>query len=111
MPTTKLLDKIYACNLVMWIRINISLHILPKIERKWHISTIFNLKLIIAYSLCILSVIVKLPKFHRAVIHYDVMETSYEDRWYFLVSNERRDQQYILVADIRVKAFNHVNRL
>ena len=42
-------------------------------------------------TLCILSVIVNISKISREHLHYDVIVTSYEDEWYFLVPIERGD--------------------
>ena len=92
----------------MWIRISISLLILPKIPWKSHVSTIFSpkKKIDFAYSLYIvMTVIVNISKISRVRLHYDIIVTSYEDGWYFfLVSMERGDetQSYTFVANIWV---------
>ena len=69
----------------MWIRISISWLILP-IKNLVHVSTIFNLFFVYIVSDC-----EYFQNFEGALLHYDVIVTSYEDIWYFLVSMESRD--------------------
>ena len=75
----------------MWIRMSIALLSLPKIPWKSDVSKIFSQKL----NFCLFFVYIVndceyLQTFVGALT-CDIMVTSYEDGWYFLVSEERRD--------------------
>ena len=88
LPITKIFDKIYACNLACGLELVFPYLFCHKNPWKLHVSTIFLAKNRFLPILCVYCQL--FLKFRgRAFFHFDIIVTSYEDGWYFLVSMER----------------------